>query len=257
MVSIRRLLVVSSASLAGLGLLATPAAAVPLPLPQGQGAPLAYDSHAEDGFGYRHHRWRHRDRINGGDVVAGILVLGAIAAIADAASDDSRREPAYRDPPARYREPARSDRSWGQGGIDNAVDICVDQVERGNDRVGSVDTATRDGSGWRVAGSTTDGTYFSCRLDNEGRVRAIDMGDGYSAGYDSGLEPALAAADGQLSDEAYARARAVTRQRGATAPVGAPSVGEGVDADLVTGPQPAYPGGPLPGEEGYEDSFGG
>lgn len=258
--SIKRLIAVSAATLAAGGLLVPPVSAAELP--RLAHAPAVYDSHAEDAFGYRHRHWR-RDRVNGGDIVAGVLVLGAVAAIASAASESNRdRDPyrdRYRDRPADYREPARPSPGWGQGGIGNAVDLCVAQVERGRTRVDSVDNAARDAGGWHVSGTTSDGEAFSCRLDNDGRIRAVDLGDGYAANYRDGA--AVAAADGQLSDETYLRARAALRHNGGgPVPAGAVATGSaagGADADLGNGPQPAYPGGPLPGEEGYEASFGG
>jgi len=232
---------------------AAPLAAAELPH-QVRIAPAAYDAQAEDANGYR--RYRHsRNHVSTGDVIAGVAVIGVLAAIAGSVSNDndrarSRPEP-YREP---YREPQRQSRSWNGNGIDGAVDMCVSQVERGRDRVGSVDNASRDASGWNVSGSLDNGEYFTCRIDNEGRIRAIDMGDGFAARDYSANGSANGATNGsvngqgaQLSDETYARARA--RASIGTAPR------QAVDADV--GPQPAYPGGPLPGEEGYEASLGG
>lgn len=232
--------------LAASAMTAAPLAAAELPLPAA--SPRAYDSHANDAFGHR--RWRrHHDGVDAGDVIAGVAVIGVLAAIAGAASDNRREERVvYRDRPEPYREPyrdyGRESRGWNSGGIDSAVDECVNQVERGNDRVVSVDSAARDASGWQVQGTLDTGSFFSCRLDNEGRIRAIDLGDDFAA-----IESAAPQSppQPQLSDEAYAQARAATRN--------SPPEGT-VDADL-DGPLPAYPGGPLPGEEGYEDSFGG
>jgi hypothetical protein len=195
----------------------------------------AYDSAAEDSAGYRR-RYRHHNHVSTGDVIAGVLVLGTIAAIAGASSNNKRER--EREAEVRYREPARNDRSWNTGGIDNAVGMCVDQVERGSDRVGSVDNASRNASGWQVSGSLEDGSYFSCRIDNEGRIRSVDLGDGFAANAAEVGEPGP-----QLSDEAYARARASLRTSEPT-----DAVDYDIDADL----RPAYPGGPLPGEEGYE-----
>ena len=237
MASIRSRFSIAAAVVAVSAMTAAPLAAAELPVLT-PAAPGAYDSHVGDAFGHR--RWRRHsgDHIRTGDAVAGVAILGVLAAIASSASSNDQRErEVYREP---YREPARPARGWNNGGIDNAVDQCVNQVERGDDRVGSVDNAARDADGWRVQGSLRNGDVFSCRLDNEGRIRSIDLGDDFAA---------LDAADSpQLSDEAYAQARAATR-------VSAPRAGP-VDGDL-NGPRPAYPGGPLPGEEGYEDSLGG
>lgn len=233
MASIRSRLSIVTVVLAATAMTATPLAAAELPQPAVVGA---YDSHANDAFGHR--RWgRNRNHISTGDVVAGVAILGVLAAIAGSSSNNQRRDETYREP---YREPTRSARSWNNGGIDNAVDQCVNQVERGDDRVDSVDNAARDASGWRVQGSLRNGDYFTCRLDNDGRIRSIDLGDEFSA-----LDTSDSAQSGpQLSDDAYAQARAATRSSGA------------IDGD-INEPRPAYPGGPLPGEEGYEDSLAG
>lgn len=259
MIALGRLATGSAATLAAIGLVASPVAAAQLSV--ATVAPAAgidshgqYDSSAGDAYnhrwGYPRYRRHSGDHLRTGDAIAGIAILGVVAAIASAANNENRtssRE-VYRDRPERdrntYRYNDRRESSWGQGGINSAVNMCVNQVERGDDRVGSVDNAARDANGWRVDGSLENGETFSCRLDNEGRIRAIDIGDGYAAAD----VPATGA--GQWSDDAYLSARVANRQQGA---VSTPAV----DADLQTAPQPAYPGGPLPGEEGYEDSLGG
>ncbi|MEO5707516.1 MAG: hypothetical protein ABIT10_11815 [Alteraurantiacibacter sp.] len=265
MIAFGRLAAASVATFAAIGLLSAPVAAAQLPAAAAV-APAAgidsygqYDSHAGDvfghGWGYNRYRRHGGDHLRTGDAIAGIAILGAVVAIASAASNQNRtssRE-VYRDRPVRERDSARygerRESRWGEGGINSAVNMCVNQVERGDDRVGSVDNASRDASGWRVDGSLDGGGAFSCRLDNEGRIRAIDIGDGYAAA------DAPATGDAQWSDDAYLSARASVgqqdvRQPGAVVPAA-------VDADLENGPKPAYPGGPLPGEEGYEDSLGG
>lgn len=239
-------------SLAALAMASTPVSALELPSP---GAPSAAATKME-AHGWRYDRGydrrygrRHRDRgISTGDVIAGVLVLGAIAAIATTGpkrSRDTYDERYPRRAPARadYR---RDDRN-SDSGIDRAVDMCVDQVERGSARIDSVDNAARGRDGWRVSGQMADGDAWRCWIDNDGRLRSIDFGNGYA---DYGNEPAYvsAAAEGQLSDEAYARARSATRY----AETGESYAASGeIDADLNSGPTPAYPGGPLPGEEGY------
>jgi len=226
----------AAAALAVTSMTAMPASAADLPRVTSAHAG-AYDSQAENAY---NHRWRgyRRDHVRTGDVIAGVLVLGTLAAIA---GSSSRRE-RERERDVRYREPVRNDRrddrSWSTGGIDNAVNMCVNQVERGSDRVDSVDNASRNAGGWQVSGSLDDGTYFSCRIDNEGRIRSIDLGDDFAANAAQVGQPGP-----QLSDEAYARARASLRT---SAPTDA--VDYNIDVDL----RPAYPGGPLPGEEGYE-----
>lgn len=233
-----------AAALAATSMLAMPSAAAELPrIPSNLPAhATSHDGSAETADGWR--RRHHRRGVDAGDVIAGVVVLGAIAAIASSASSSRDRDRRRED--VRYREPAPRQASWGSGGIDRAVDMCVNQVERGRDRVDSVDNASRDARGWNVSGSLSNGEYFNCRIDNEGRIRSIDLGDNFSS-YDG----AGAQAGPQWSDQDYAAARASVRGQAVE-----PGYDGSIDADL-DGPRPAYPGGPLPGEEGYEESFGG
>ena len=243
----RSRLPIAVVSLAVTAMTTAPLAAAELPRIAGAG-PAGYERVSENAYGYRRHR--HRDRVDAGDVIAGVAIIGVLAAIAGAASnnDDGRRtqqEP-YREP---YRDPSRQTRGWNSNGIETAVEMCVSQLERGNDRVESVDEASRDASGWNVAGVLNNGENFTCRIDNEGRIRMLDIGSDYG-----GRDVSYGDAGGpQLTDDAYARARART---GSTA-----SPRYGVDGDIAPAgqndPRPAYPGGPLPGEPGYEDSWGG
>lgn len=96
----------ATALAASLALAASPVAAAQLPRIGGANAPVpaarswsvegeaAHHRHGGWGGGYggwggyRHHH--HGDGIDGGDVLAGILILGGIAAIATAASNNSR-----------------------------------------------------------------------------------------------------------------------------------------------------------------------
>lgn len=131
------------------------------------------------GGGYRHH-----DRVDAGDVIAGILIIGGIAAIASAASKAKKQsEPQPRQYPS---EPYRDDRpSYGRdddrpewrdgGGIDNAVNRCIDEVNRGRERVGAVDSVNREANGWRIAGTTTGNGRFSCTIDRDGRIRNVNV----------------------------------------------------------------------------------
>lgn len=195
--------------------------------------------------GYRRHRG-----IRGRDIFAGALVLGGIAAIASAANNNRRRDREVvvvernRDREYRYRPENRrsTSRSTNSGsGIDNAVSMCLNQIEQ-DIRVDSVDGASRVGSGWIVTGSLFDGSGFSCQIDNSGQISGIDYGRGGGvSSLSSGQSLAFAngPAEGQLSDDRYANARA--------------DVGGTTRPDLAIDPndarQPAYPGGPLPGEE--------
>ncbi|HTN14461.1 MAG TPA: hypothetical protein VL094_06615 [Sphingomonadaceae bacterium] len=166
------------------------------------------------GWGGRRH---HHDRggIDAGDVLAGVLIIGGIAAIASAASKSDRtsepsedyryREPSYPDPDDRpdYRASNNyRDSGYSSGGIDNAVGLCTDQVERGDARVASVDNAARVADGWRISGQLASGGDFNCWIDNDGRIRDVDLG---GVSLNDGAYPGL---DNQWNDDAYARARA-------------------------------------------------
>lgn len=203
--------------------------------------------------GYRGRRgWRGRRGVRGSDILAGALVIGGIAAIASAASNNRRRDRdvvvVQRERDTRYRDEDRrtddrrntSRQTTGGSGIDNAVSMCLNQIEQ-DIRVDSVDGASRVGSGWIVSGTLFDGSGFSCQIDNSGQISGVDYGRG---GASSSLAPTqqFARAEGQLSDDRYADARA--------------DVGGTTRPDLAIDPSdtrlPAYPGGPLPGEEASE-----
>ena len=85
--------------------------------------------------------------------------------------------------------------------------------------------------------SIYDGQSFSCSIGENGRIDAIDYGRGgatYGNGYSDGgygYEANNGIDDRQYSDDYYAAARARTESA-----------------------VPAYPGGPLPGEE--DQSYG-
>lgn len=148
-----------------------------------------------------HDRWRgrHHDRVDTGDVIAGVLVLGAIAAIAGAGKRNrEERYPSPDDNP-NYRTPGQYGRSESRG-MDRAVDMCVGEVESRSSRVGTVDTASRTGEGWHVAGVLEGGASYACWIDSGGRLSDVEIGDASEAGYD-------APTDDQWDDDNYARAR--------------------------------------------------
>lgn len=118
----------------------------------------------------RHRHHRHRDRVDAGDVIAGIFLIGAIAAIADSAkkSKQRTRERDQRDDDYHYvppREDYRAvpddarERGWAPGRSEaenRAADACswAAEGDLGDDaRVGQIDTLTRGGDGWRVTGN--------------------------------------------------------------------------------------------------------
>ena len=150
--------------------------------------------HRHGGWGHRHH-----DRIDAGDVIGGLLIIGTIAAIASAASKDRRdrrdRDERY-DPP--YREQDRRAVSNDDPGDDDdapqpgaygrgeaearATDACSWAVEGemgGNARVDDIGETRADGDGWYVTGTASDGDgearSFGCSF-REGRVVDVSFG---------------------------------------------------------------------------------
>ena len=176
---------------------------------------------------YRGYRRYRRNRIDGGDILAGALIIGGIAAVASAASNNNRRNRdrvvvRERERDNRRYDERRTNRSTSSGsGIDNAVSQCLNEIEQ-DVRVDNVDGASRVAEGWVVTGTIFNGSSFTCQIDNNGRISNVDYGG-------------FADADNQWTDDRYADARSSLD-------------GQRV-AQLDEGPQPAYPGGPLPGEE--------
>lgn len=127
----------------------------------------------------------HDDGIDGGDILAGLLIFGTIAAVASAASksnkdkqDNSYRYPDQSPPAPRYddRPSGSGSRDWGRSrSIDGAVDTCVGEIERGSARVDSVDSVDRDGDGWRVSGKVRAGAPYVCSVTADGRVRNLSV----------------------------------------------------------------------------------
>lgn len=102
-----------------------------------------------------HAQWRDRDRgdgIDAGDIIAGALIIGGIAAIASAASKDRYD---------RYDRYDRSDRGYrGAGNSRQAVEQCVYAAERnasrysyrGNAKVTDIRSIDRKRDGYTVKG---------------------------------------------------------------------------------------------------------
>ncbi|TRD12836.1 hypothetical protein FGU71_11010 [Erythrobacter insulae] len=190
--------------------------------------------------------WR-RNRVRGGDVLTGVLILGGIAAIASAANSNNRRD---RDIDYRrertndrddYRRNERRDprRSDSGSGLDSAVDQCVSRIER-DIRVETVDSVDRTAQGWTVTGALFNGGGFTCQIDANGQIADINYSGFQGSNFDTGNVNRARGADLQWTDARYgaARDRMNTSQQSA----GSPSE-----------PQPAYPGGPLPGEQFPDD----
>ncbi len=135
---------------------------------------------------------RHHDRVDAGDILTGILIIGGIAAIAGAAGDSNKRQ--------REREQREQDqRDWRSGdaaqdsrgyagddarpewregtGINSAIQRCTSEIERGNSRVADVEAVNKQGDGWRVEGRMAGGQTFTCAVDRDGRIRSATVGD--------------------------------------------------------------------------------
>jgi hypothetical protein len=158
------------------------------------------------GWGHR----RDRDRVDAGDVLAGILIIGTIAAIASGSGEKKRRREEERrrerdeewqrnrDTPngeSNNSESSNGDYQRGPSQItseDDAVNACASAVEDRAGRAASVRDISdvqqqRDGwevrgvverrSGWRDR--SADQSRFTCVVQ-AGRVTAIDF-DGRSA----------------------------------------------------------------------------
>lgn len=230
---------------AALSLAASPAAAAELPahfsLHPAVATPGLFDADADNAASYRRYRYRHHNRIDGGDVLAGVLIIGGIAAIASAASRrDAERRESYpqrypeRDRDYDYRDRRGDSRYDGGRGLDRAVDMCVREIER-DVRVDGIDAVERSGAGWRVTGALYNGERFTCRIGASGRIEGVD----YGASAASGTE------DRQWSDDRYEAAWSkVSRDengRIASAPAG--------------GAVPPYPGGPIDGDPAGDDRY--
>ena len=201
--------------------------------------------------GWRRGWYGHRG-VSAGEVLAGAVIIGGIAALASSAANNRRNNPDVvvierevrddRDDDDRRSNP----RSSTGLGIDNAVGQCLDAIER-DVRVDSVNSATRISSGWVVAGSIFDGSGFTCEIGNDGRISNIN----YGRVSRSGAEGAGVQYAEQWSDDRYADARASleeepdTTQRLAQADTDEPQPLVPLTSDRM----PAYPGGPIPGDE--------
>lgn len=215
---------------------------------------------------YRGRGWRrHRRGVRTGDVLAGVLILGGIAAVASAANNNRRRERDVviverddnRDRHENRRRNNRRDdrRSTGASGLENAVSQCVDRIEQ-DIRVDSVDSVDRNGEGWLVTGALFNGSGFQCRIGNDGQIADIDYGalssrsDAGDRDFGENRFEGADRAEGQLDDSTYLAARGtVTAQPEARS---VERVAERPSEPLVplsAERAPAYPGGPVPGEE--------
>lgn len=266
---------------------AAPAAAAELPAFQtARSVPFAastYGSHADVnqwgcwgcgwgggwGGGWRGRGWRRRGP-SAGEVLAGVAIIGGIAAIASAASNNRRNRDVVvvdRDRPQDWNRDQRNPqwrddnrranpRSSGAGGLDGAVSQCLGVIER-DVRVDEVQVVQRTAQGWRVGGTLFNGSGFECRIGNDGRIENIDYGAGGAFGA-AGDGPGAAPAAGQWDDNRYAAARlaaapAQPDSEGGitmfTPPASVAANGAQPLVPLSAQRLPTYPGGPVEGEE--------
>ncbi len=281
-----------AAALAGTTILAAPASAAPLGNPPLRETPSIspdfsrYDPAADTadwrcrwrcgwggwGGGWGRHRGWRRNRVDGGDVLIGAAIIGGALAIASSNNRRQRerdvvvveRDPRIRDNEWDRDRPLRDDRraaprGTGSSGLDNAVSMCLDRIER-DVRVDTVDNVERTARGWEVSGALFNGAPFACRIGNSGQIDTIDYGQGFAA----------PRADGQLSDERYAELRAglggsvrpdlAVSEASMTAPAAPAAPAASAPRSAAATAMPPYPGGPIPGEvipETLEEASGG
>ena len=152
------------------------------------------------GYDGWHHR-PHRHGVDGGSLLAGLLLGGAVVAIASAASKSSQAQDT-RDARTAYPggpvagEPADTAYTEvppvsGYGGaeypggpraganFDGAVDACTSEIERGSTRIGSVDSVRQMSGRYSVEGHLQDGRGYACSVDETGRIRSVAV-DGHA-----------------------------------------------------------------------------
>lgn len=274
-----------ASALAGTTLFAVPAAAAPVSSGAAFGAPsTAFDYSRFDpagdtadwrrcrwncgwGGGWGRHRGWRRNRVDAGDVLIGAAIIGGIAAIA---SSNNRRQRDrdvviverdvrdVRDADVRYDDRRIDDRrtatprGTGASGLDNAVNQCLDRIER-DVRVDTVENVERTGAGWRVSGVLFNGSSFQCRIGNGGQIDGIDYGDGFrDVGYSAAPADVAPRGEGQWDDQRYSSARAslggTVRPDMAVQEASMTSAPATVRTAAATTAMAAYPGGPIPGE---------
>lgn len=203
------------------------------------------DDHRYYPYGYRRYR-----RSTAADILTGVVILGTVAAIANAASKNNRdrderyrdrdyryRDNDYRDRDARYRDRRGDSRYDESRGIDRAVEMCVREVER-DARVDRVDSVERDGEGWEVEGRLYNGEQFSCEIGSDGRIEDIEI-DGRDVAYAAPRGSGAEVDDRQWDEQRYAQARA--------------RLDRATPVPERSAQAPAYPGGPVDGDVIDED----
>lgn len=109
------------------------------------------------GWGHGHHGWRHHDHVDAGDVIAGVAVIGILAAILSSSGKK------------------RHDTSRSDGNItseDAAVDACAQAAEAQAGTKASVRDITqvdRIADGWDIEGIVEQRTEWRNDSDTERR----------------------------------------------------------------------------------------
>ena len=158
---------------------------VPITIPLSH-TPLAATawSPADERYEARRHwkRHRHHDRIDGGDLLVGLLVLGGVAAVAgaiDKSGDEQRERRDGADYPQRpydYRGEDAGREDWrgrersSAGEQDRAVDACSAEASRSG-RIDEIYEVEKIDGEWRVRGDYESGSEFTCSVDANGRAR--------------------------------------------------------------------------------------
>lgn len=153
------------------------AAAVAAQRPITAGKAFAWEAGTSD---YHRRHWRNRRLdVDAGDVILGIGLIAAIAAIADSSGKESPRRPRGEDrwdrPDDRRYDAERPDYS-DRNDVGSAVRACTDAAERSsNGRVDEIGSVVREGDGWQVSGNVGDDS-FDCEVSN-GVVGSIRFSD--------------------------------------------------------------------------------
>ncbi|WP_438730318.1 hypothetical protein ACR9YC_04265 [Parasphingorhabdus sp. DH2-15] len=137
----------------------------------------------EYGRRFRRRRFRRgfrRRGIRGGDILAGILIIGGIAAIADAASNDNNNRRTY---PRRDRNQQQRNTRTTTSDINAAADQCANAAEEryGNgSRVNDISRIERADNGFNVQGTIEVQNQldsFSCGVIG-GQIQYLEFGRG-------------------------------------------------------------------------------
>lgn len=229
------------ALLAAVALAAVPAAAAEWPTVRGDTSVQVGVETADYGGGWGgRHRYRHRGRSGAGDVLGAVLVIGAIAAVANAATK-AQRQRGYPYPDRYPSYPDRRDyRPNGPQGLEGAADLCLREIER-DARVEDVARVERNAAGWLVTGNMADGAGFTCSIGADGRIDRIEIGG-------RGPLPRDYEARSEGRGERY-RGGEVEDGPLRDYPADVEAEAEADDAPLRD-----YPGGPLPGQTDEDDA---